>query len=365
MENNKSTKEFVIGIFSLIFVLSLLLLFINGCEQNDSIVGSNENSALNESFKKIVEDDEVVQSFEPNFTESEAMDFLGKTNTVIYPAHVWQKIETINFDLAMTVEGDTAYGVSTKTYTGTLFIAAAYNDSTDEDSTDGDDDSDDEHDSKVDTVIQKPFTAVITRNIIFEKVDTTGDTRKDWKILAISLPEGGTGSPNIFINKLTVILANGDSIEVTSPNEYYVSRDMNKKWGYRGNHGPGGYWKHGSHNGLKLGFGFGFLSQFFSCRFNERVHLRVEVESAYADEEYTAVTFGADRFGKYRTKTKFELVSSEFNGTTYNKVYEGEFKPKGWKGFYHAIIHAVPYHVVNDDGTPVEAVSWGIPYKVE
>lgn len=365
MENNKSTKEFVIGIFSLIFVLSLLLLFINGCEQNDSIVDSGENAAMNESFKKIAEEDEVIQSFEPNFSESEAMEYLGKTSTVIYPAFVWQKVESVNFDLAMTVVGDTAYGVSTKTFTGTLYIAGAYADSTDSDSTDGDDeDFDDDHKSRVDTVIQKPFTVMVTRNIIFEKIDTTGEIKKDWKILAVSLPEGGTGSPNISIKKLTLTLATGDTVIVTSPNEYYVSRDTDKKWGYKGNYGPGGYWKHG-HHGYRFGFGFAFLSQFFSYRFNEPVKLKLEVESAYEDEEYSAVTFGGSKYRNHKYKNRLELVSSEFNGVTYNKVYEGKFKHKLWKGYFHAVINLVPYHVVNDDGTPVEAVSWGIPYKVE
>lgn len=362
---NKIGKEKFFNGLILTFVAISLLLLTSAC-QNDSVVESTSSLSQNEALRKIAEDDEVLQSFDNNFNESEAMDFLAKTNLEVYPARVWHKIDSRDMNLELTVDGDTAYGVSTKTFTGTLFIAASYDEFVPGDT------------AVVDTVIEKPFTTVVTRNIIFEKVAETGDQTKDWKIISISLPEGGTGSDNIYITKLTVTLPEGDVLEVTSPNDYYLSRNPNDRMGNRGNDGPGGprgnmgHGGHGNHGGPKDdkgdprgSFDGNFMGQFPEIAAGEPVQFTVELESAYTDTDYVALSFGGDKFGKHKAKRKFELVSSVSNGATYTKVYQGEFEPRNIHGFFHAIIHAIPYHVVHDDSTPVEKVSWGVPYLVQ
>lgn len=354
MDYKKSFKNYLTGFILALFTFSILLL-TSACSRNDSVVESTSDLSQSEALKKIAEEDEVLQSFESNFNESEAMEFLAKTNTLIYPARVWQKIDSRNFNLELTIEGDTAYGVSTKTFTGTLFIAASYDEFAPGDT------------GVVDTVIEKPFTTVVTRNIIFVKVNETGNQRRDWKIVSISLPEGGTGTTNIYITKLTVTLPNGEVLEVTSPNDYYISRNPNDRMGNRANDGKGGNRGHKGKGDPRpdRGFDATFMGQFPQLEPGDPVLITVELESAYADTDYVALSFGADKFGKNRAKRRFELISSVSNGATYSKVYEGEFRPRAVHGFFHAIVHAVPYHVINDDSTPVEKVSWGVPYVVQ
>ena len=182
--------------------------------------------------------------------------------------------------------------------------------------------------------IKKLFTAVVTRNIIFKKIANTPYPRRNWIIAAISLPEGGTQSPNIDIQKMTIYLPNEDSLVVESPNEYYLRRG----WGW---------W----HNMPILGFG-------------ESATIKVELYSAYEEDDFVSLTWGANRWVKHRVKKLFELVSSTQNGNGWDKVYEQTFTTHQWPGFYHAIINALPQQVILDDATPVESESWGIPYFV-
>lgn len=360
MANTNSLKKFLSGIFLLIFTLALLIL-TSACQQNESVVGSTSDLSQNEALRKIAEEDEVLQSFDSNFDESATMDFLSKTNMVIYPARVWHKVESRDFNLELTIAGDTAYGVSTKTFTGTLYIAASLDEFTTGDT------------AVVDTIIEKPFTTVVTRNVIFVKVAETGDQRRDWKIISVSLPEGGTGTTNIYITKLTVTLPSGEVLEVTSPNDYYLSRNTGDRMGNKGNQGQGG--PNGNRGqggprgnsglGVRLGFDNNFMGQFPMINSGEPILLTVELESAYSDTDHVAVSFGGDKLGRNRAKNSFELVSSVSNGGTYSKVYQGEFRPRAMHGFFHAVLRAIPYHVVHDDSTPVEEVCWGIPYAVQ
>ena len=215
MEQRKNLFGSFSGLFFTLTIVSGLLLLVVGCNQDNSIVAPDDNSSLQEVLLKIAEEDEALQSFEPNFDESGELDFLVKTNTVIYPARIWRKIESVERTLDLTEDGDTTYGFSTKIITGTLFISASWDEFSPGDS------------GIVDTVIEKPFTTTVTRNLIFAKVNDTGNYRRDWKLVAISLPEGNTRPGNINITKLTVYLANGETLEVDSPNDYYLSRETN------------------------------------------------------------------------------------------------------------------------------------------
>jgi hypothetical protein len=139
---------------------------------------------------------------------------------------------------------------------------------------------------------------VVTRNVVFVKIANTKFPERNWKIAAISLPEGGTLNPNIDINKFTAFLPSGDTLVINSPNDYYLIRSWNHWWRW--------------HNVPVIQQG-------------GEVLLRVELNSAYADTDFVTLTFGADRFGMHRLKRKFELISSNANGNIYEKVYEQTF----------------------------------------
>ncbi len=226
----------------------------------------------------------------------------------------------------VTFEGDTAYAVITRNFEGKLFIAASYDPFVRGDS------------NAVDTLITKDFSTTVTRNIVFRKIANTHDPMRNWRIIAMSLPEGGTLTDNIQIEKVSVFLPDGDTLEITSPNDYYLTREP-------------GMWHH--HHMLP------------SFSWNQEVLVRVEVASVYSDTDFVSLTYGALRGNsRHRAKRRFELISQSFDGAVYNKVYEQTWTTRQTPGWKHAIINAVPHQVIYDDQAPVEENTWGIPYKV-
>jgi len=316
----KKQKEFIKKFFLPLLMLGVLAFFA-GCQDEMTVEPQDNGEPTTDqgAMEKLVEQDSSLASFDVNYNEDGLMDFLGKVDEQIYPFRVGRRMRLVNRNLNITFSGDTiAYGRLTKTFEGLLFIAASY----------------DSTSSTPDTVIEKPFTAVITRNIIFKKIANTRFPLRNWIIAAISLPEGGTQSPNIDITKLTAFLPNGDTLLVNSPNHYYLRRG----WGW---------WRR-----------IPFIGR------GESVLIRIELFSAYEENDFVTLTYGSDRFGHHRAKKLFELVSSTPNGDGFDKVYEQTYTTHQFPGFYHAIFTAMPRQVVFDDSTPVESESWGIPYFV-
>jgi hypothetical protein len=316
METTELLKKYFLPMLLLAF-----LTFFVGCQDETTVQTTEDITTNQQALEKLVDEDSVLVSFEPNYNEEGEMDILGKVNTEIYPFRVGHKMRLVNRTVSVTFEGDTAYGLVTKTFEGVLYIKGSY----------------DPNATNPDTLITKPFTSIVTRNVVFIKVAHTDFPQRNWRIAAISLPEGGTQSPNMDITSFTAFLPNGDTLVINSPNDYYLVRNWNFWW--RWHHVP-------------------------LIERGGEVLLRVELNSAYADTDFVTLTFGADRFGMHRTKKKFELISSTQVGNVFEKVYEQTFTTHQFPGFYHAIINGMPRQVVFDDLTPVEMESWGIPYFV-
>jgi len=300
------------------FALFILALFVRCQDEMTVDPGDTEPTTDQAALEKLVDEDSSLTSFDYNYNEEGVMDFLGKVNTPIYPFRIGQKMRLVNRTLSIDIQDTIAYGTLTKTFEGILYIAASYDSSA----------------NKPDTLIEKTFTAVVTRNLIFKKIADTPFPRRNWVLAAISLPEGGTQSPNIDLMKMTIFLPNGDTITVDSPNDYFLRRG----WGW---------WRNMPIMGR-----------------DDSVKISVEVFSNYEEDDFVTLTWGANRWIKHRVKRLFDLVSSTPNGTGWDKVYEQTFVTQQWPGFYHAIINAMPQQVVLDDSTPVEAEAWGIPYFV-
>jgi hypothetical protein len=317
--NTMKKKEFAKRFFIPLMLLWALAFFV-GC-QDEMIVDpgdTGEPTTDQGALEKLVDQDSSLSSFEANYNEDGLMDFLGKTEESIYPFRVGHKMRLVSKNLSIDIQDTIAYGTVTKTFEGVLFIAASY----------------DPNASEPDTVIQKPFTSVITRNLIFKKIANTDRPFLNWRLVAISLPEGGTQSPNIDLTKLTVFLPDGDTIVVESPNEYFLRR-----------------WDH-------------WWRRIPILRRGDSVLLRVELFSAYEEEDFVTLTYGANRHGHHRAKKLFELVSSTQVNDGFEKVYEQTYTTHQFPGHYHAVINAMPRQVIFDDSTPVEAEAWGMPYFV-
>lgn len=322
MENLKSRFNYrflkhFIGVFTTVSVM-----FLIGCQESVIDVEDIEPTTDEEAMQKIADEDSSLQSFDEIYNEEDLMGYgMGKIQAEIYPFRVGHKVRLVNRNFNAEIQGDTAYGKLTKTYEGILLIAASY----------------DSGATEPDTVIQKPFTAVVTRNLIFVKTGNSDRPYRNWKLAAISLPEGGALSPNIEIAKVTVFLPNGDTIVVESPNEYYLSRYHTWCWRWRD---------------------IPIIPR------NDSVLVRVELLSAYEEEDFVTVTFGRNKFHGNRIKKRFRLVSSTEIFGGYEKVYEQTFITHGFPGFFHAVINAFPKQVIHDDAAPMESSMWGIPYFV-
>ena len=312
-------KEFSLQFFIPLLVLGIILFFA-AC-QDEMVVEPHDSEPTTDqaAMEKLVDQDSSLTSFEANYNEDGLMDILSKIQENIYPLRVGHKMRLVNRNLNINFVNDSmATGTLTKTFEGVLFIAASY----------------DSNSVLPDTVIEKPFTSVVTRNLIFRKIANTDHPFRNWIIAAISLPEGGTQSPNIDITKVTVFLPSGDTLVVDSPNDYY----LRLHWGW---------WRH-----VPL------------LRCGESVTVRLELFSAYEEDDFVTLTYGANRYGHHRAKRRFELVSSTAIAGGFEKVYEQTYTTNQYPGHYHAIINAMPRQVIYDDSTPVEMESWGIPYLV-
>jgi hypothetical protein len=315
MEKQRSILKNLLAIFT-----ALMLILMIGCKDSPvDVVDNSQTNSDQEALQKIADEDSSLASFETNFNDEDLMSF-AKVSTDIYPFRVGHKVRLVNRNLNIEFQGDSAIGTLTKTYEGVLLIAASYSDTS----------------SVPDTIIQKPFTTTVTRKLIFIKVAKTDRPLLNWKIAAISLPEGGTGSANIQIQKVIVSIDGQDDLVIESPTDNFLNRW--KKW-----------WR-----------------EIPVLHLNQPVKIQVEVKSAYADTDFVTLTYGADLRGFHRAKKRFELVSSTPDGNGfYTKVYEQSYTANPYRGFFHAVINAFPSQVIFDDAAPVETSMWGIPYIVK
>jgi hypothetical protein len=301
----------------LLFSLTLGFLLI-GCQEKKSITDPGTETDK-EAMKTLIEEDSSLTSFDYNYNEDGFTEALGKIQETIKHFRVGVEANLVNLNVSINVQGDTAYGTITKDFEGTLMIEASYDTSA----------------TEPDTVIEKSFASTVTRNVIFVKINHTDFPRRNWVIAAISLPQGGTASPNIDIQKVTVFLPNDDTLSIESPNDFYLKR------------------------------GWGWWRQIPIIRPGENVTVRVELYSGYAEDDYVSLVYGANRWCHQRGKKLFDFISSTPNGNGYDKVYEQTFTAHSIPGFFHAVINAIPRQVLDDDSAPVESETWGIPYIIK
>lgn len=303
-----------------LFLFSTFVFFsVFGCKNSPTGPLNTQSSTDSQAMLKIAQSDSTVSSFSSNYNEDDTMDISSGDNDNICPFRVGQKLRLVSSNLNYTAKGDTAYGKYTQTFEGVLYVADSVN-----------------YDSlSPDSLIQKPFTTIITRNIIFVKKGNSNRPILNWKIVEVSLPEGGTVNSNVNITNMILYLSSGDTISVSNPNDYYLYKGFGRE-------------KH--------------IPEFNPGR---KVTIQVEINSAYADTDFVTLTHGADFRGMHREKVKFNLISSTPAANGYNKIYRGTFMTNRFPGYFHAVINAYSKQAVFDNSSPVELSSWGVPYFVK
>jgi len=123
MENKSTLIKYIVA-----YIILGLVIFISGCK--DSVNAPDINSSTTTTdpavFETLANQDETLSSFEPNYNENDAMSFLGKTLTEIYPIRVGQKMRLVSKNYEVNEVGDTAYVKMIKTFEGVLYIKASY-----------------------------------------------------------------------------------------------------------------------------------------------------------------------------------------------------------------------------------------------
>lgn len=308
------------------FAIITVSVFMFGCKDSVNAPNlatsdqSNLSAAEKQAMTQMAEQDSVVASFDPNFNESQSDGYLSKTDNTITPYFVWQHVILTDKSYSFTTVGDSVYLKVTRTYQGVLNIAA---------STQG-------SGTTPDTIVTKNFTTTLSRQLLFQRVDSTDNPMLNWKLAGVSLVSGGTTTSNFNINSLTLTLSSGDTVAINDPQNYFISRDYKRHWWHD-------------------------CPQFNS---NDSVKVSVEVYSAYADTDFVTITYGADLFGQHREKVKLDLVSQTPSGGGYVRVYERTFKLRNYHGYFSAVLNAFTRQTIYDDSAPVESNTWGLPYKV-
>ena len=304
-------------------VLILFFAAFIGCKNSPTDPTDNSQTTEKAALEKMVIDDPAISSFEANYDEEEMMEMsgpmgLGKTTSEIFPVKVGRKITSVTRTFTINEISDTiAEGNLVIVFTGNLLIGVTKDTST----------------RVIDTVITKPFVTTVERNVKFVKVANTDNPKLNWRIASSSVTKGGTNSPNIYIKSIKAYLPSGDSIIIADPLNYYFSH------------------------------GLGRMKEMPSVAMNQEVTLVVEIYSAYAAEDFVALTYGGGQGPMHkRIKGKFTLVSDDGLG---NKVYSQKFHSHPVRGHSHTVIDAMPVQVVKDDVAPVESSAWGFPYIVK
>lgn len=296
---------------------------------------------------KLAEQSPSINSFIPNYNEEEAMSLSNSLGKEFQLIKIGQKLKLTERTLTIEKDSVTAIGTLIQKFDGTLIIAGTFQK---------------EKmgiQSRIDTVIEKPFSTIITRKIKYDRIDNTGNNLMDWKITGISLPVGGTDGDNVSIQSIILTDQSGSEFVIDNPNNFFfdVGRDLNHDF------------EDDKENLVHFGFGIGNTVRYWKKLFtwyrkNQNVSLRVEILSNTEDPELLTLTYGASMNGKFRTKEKFDLVSVVQEGNYYRKIYERKFNTNSNAGRRHLVINAIPRNTIYDLESPVVEKTWGIPYKV-
>ncbi len=342
----------LVFITSLVIVVGILLNI--GCSDQVSINDPlDPNSPTAKALLKITDSSPSVNSFTANYSEDGSTDFSGTLGKEFYPFKIRQNLTQTNRTLTLVKDSTTATGTLVQEFEGELIIKGTF-----QKPTYG------VHPGP-DTTITKPFSTTITRFIKYEKVSDTGNDTVDWKIVAVSLPAGGTAGEDVQITKLTLTAQDGSAVEITDPGAYFfdVGKDRYNVDDSDEDDDDGRYFGM-SAGGNGWGWNF-WLKLWTWYKRGQEVTLTVEVLSTSSDPDILTITYGATKYGSHKNKYNFELTSNVQEGNLYRKTYEKGWKVPSYGGRMHAVINAVGRNSAYDSDAAVVVKTWGIPFKVK
>jgi hypothetical protein len=321
----KSSKKAINLLFLLL--IAAFALYIPGCSDSVS-TNETDEQYLMEVVQKGVnagDEDDLLAAETSDLDDGGAVDNGPGMDTPIDSLLKWgRKIIDVNVNLNITSQGDTTKTVIvTKTITGNFIIIGFVN-------------------GVKDTIV-KPYTEVLTRNVIFKRIGNGPRPRSNWKLYKVSMADGKTTMPQVGTDYVEM-----NKIEVYVDNE------------------------------LKYTFlGPDFTQNIFTTRrfggeipnvnSNDNVRLKVYTYSTQSEPDIVTWHWAKNAFGFHRVP--FDMTSNIPSGSGWARTYEKTFTVYGAHLFgrkFNAFISASTHKSLYDD-SPTEFASdlVGIPYRVE
>lgn len=184
--------------------------------------------------------------------------------------------------------------------------------------------------------VRKPYTETLHRLFRFIRVANSKDDDEPafkWRLDAVSIMSGGTGSSAIAITQLQVVAPTGEVIAATDPDSYFMQ--ISKRW---------------MHDLPLWGI-------------NVQVTIMVTVHSMDADTDLVMLHYCPKNFGLHRSQ--LALVSQTGDSVKgYDRAYSAVFTvPGNDKKFAHLVISATTYGSLHSvASTDFASVVWSLPY---
>jgi hypothetical protein len=309
-----------------LFIAAELMVYLFGCSEKDNQIVNPQtsSSATKSAISSVITSDDFFLTEEPNLEDGQAMPLeygstLGKTDLGVIPFRFGKKIDKVERNTTYFQPSDSVViATITRTITGRFFIVGTYSNSA----------------GFTDTVIRKPYVETETRVARFVRTDSTGlPPWKGWRLTALSLLKGGTQNTDVVINQAIVFLPSGDSLVVTSPNDYFLN--LNKR-----------------------------PHQVPEIHRVDQLLIQITLTSTQPDTDVVFLRYGADSRGFNRFRQRFHLVSQTQNGSAYTHVYEISVKAHWNFGRFNAVAEAITHKSIYDGTAPFENNYWGVPYVV-
>jgi hypothetical protein len=321
-------------------LLPLAGLLIAGCSKDDGVSpAADPNDQLygaaqtdQQFFELFAANNEYSTTDEMTMNDGDqpqSLDDLsiGRLMTGIRPLRWARFIRTFSRQVVLDslTRDSLAYLTVTKTWQGSLLIAATYNDTS----------------SVPDTVIRKPFTSEARKRLIFKRIANTSVRWRNWRPVAISLIDGGTtSSAAIAITQLKLVFDRSgvpDSIVVTDPNSTFLR----------------------FHGIFDLQ-----AREVPDIQGGHEVTTSVTVVSTDPDTDHVVLRYGFSRDGLHRRRIRLHLVSESFGGSAYTRVYQRRYVMHFVRGVFSSAVDASTHGTMFDDLAPVATSFWGVPYVV-
>lgn len=182
--------------------------------------------------------------------------------------------------------------------------------------------------------VRKPYTETLHRLFRFVRIASTDEPRKNWKLDAVAILNGGTGSPSISIMQMQMIPPTGDILVATDPDAYFMH--VSKGW----------------------------LHDLPLWGIDIQVTVNATVHSMLADTDFVTLHYAPKSFGLHRTA--MTMVSQTGDAVAgYTRMYSATFViPGNDKKIGHLLISATTHaSLFSTADTDFASVVWGLPYK--